>query len=98
MGDNAGASKPLPGKVTHRMRLIGFAATLVIALGVAWGAAQWLGDGAPILSEAWFSNMQAKMQSLSDMGEDAGSRLPSPDSMNMPAIPDPTINPQEPQQ
>lgn len=97
MGDNAGARKTSPRKGIAHMRIIGTVVAIIIALGVAWGVAQWLGDDAPILSEAWFTNMQNKMQSLSDMGKDAGDRLPDPNQMDMPAIPDPNTIPQEAQ-
>lgn len=68
------------------MRIISTIAALLIALGVAWGFVQWVGDGSAVFSDEWWSNLQALTGQLTSFGEETGSKLPSPDEMGLPSI------------
>ncbi|WP_137726321.1 hypothetical protein [Prescottella subtropica] len=54
---------------------------IVLTLGVLWGVGTWAGDGAPMLSPAWFSAMQSKVNGFLDGSEQTlRDKLPEPGS------------------
>lgn len=70
------------------MRIIGSLVTLIVALGVAYGIAQWAGDGQPLFSEDWFTAVTEKIDVIINKGHEAGQNLPDPESVNLPTFPE----------
>lgn len=69
------------------MRIFSSIVAIIVALGVAYGIAQWAGDGQPLFSEEWFSVVREKTDSIIEKGRDVGQTLPPPESIDLPEIP-----------
>lgn len=69
------------------MKLISYLVTPLVALGVAYGVAIWMGDGAPIFSQDWFTTTRGKITTMQDDTRDqVEQNLPKPEEMNLPNI------------
>ena len=69
------------------MRIFSSLVAIVVALGVAYGIAQWAGGGQPLFSEEWFAIVREKTDSIIDKGHDFGQTLPPPESIDLPKVP-----------
>lgn len=61
-------------------KLIGGFLALLVMVGVAWGVAQYVGDGADFLSPEWFSHWTEKLHAFQEeTSEKIAESLPNPD-------------------